>query len=201
MIENVVFDIGGVLADFRMMDFLAEKGFDEAMARRIVRCAVTSPCWGQFERGEISEEEALAGFARQDPAIEAELRLAFGDLKGMLVPRDFAIPLLLRLKEAGYGVFYLSNYSRKAYDECADSLTFMPHMDGGLVSFQAGMTKPSPEFFELFLQRNALRAETCLFVDDSEANVEAARALGFQGITYTTYDALVEGLRQMGVNL
>lgn len=201
MIENVVFDIGGVLADFRMMDFLAEKGFDEAMGRRIVTCAVTSPCWGQFERGEIGEEDALAGFARKDPAIEAELRVAFGDLKGMLVPRDFAIPLLRRLKGAGYGVFYLSNYSRKAYDECADSLTFMPHMDGGLVSFQAGMTKPSPEFFELFLQRYALRAETCLFVDDSEANVEAARRLGFQGLTYTTYDSLIEGFCQLGMTL
>ena len=31
MIRNIVFDIGGVLADFRIKEFLMEKGFDGPM--------------------------------------------------------------------------------------------------------------------------------------------------------------------------
>ena len=179
MIRNIVFDIGGVLADFRLMEFLAEKGFDAKMSKRIVKAAVMSPYWGQFERGEISEEETLEGFASIDPDIRDELYRAFSDLKGMLVIRDYAIDLVRQMKDAGYGVYYLSNYSKKAYDECAESLAFMPYMDGGLVSFKAGKTKPSADMYELFLREYWLKAEECAFVDDTEENVVAARSLGF----------------------
>ena len=95
----------------------------------------------------MSEEETLQAFIAADPQIADELRLAFTNLSGMLVIREYAIPLVKRLKEAGYGVYYLSNYSRKAYDECAESLAFMPCMDGGVVSFRVGMTKPDPQMF------------------------------------------------------
>ena len=201
MIKNVVFDIGGVLADFRILEFLSEKGFDEKMAKRIIKCAVLSPYWEMFERGEITEEETLAGFARCDPRIVRELYRSFSNLTGMLIMRDFAIPLVRRLRQAGYKVFYLSNYSKKAYDECADSLAFMPYMDGGLVSFQVGMTKPSPEIYERFLDEYGLRPEECLFIDDSAINVDAARSLGFEGILFTTGADLVGELAAHGVDL
>ena len=199
MAQNIVFDIGGVLADFRALEFLADKGFDEAMSRRIIKAAVMSAYWGQFERGEISENEALAGFARTDPDIGNELYRAFSDVRGLLTMRDFAIPLVRGLKDAGYGVYYLSNYSKKAYDECADSLAFMPYMDGGVVSFEVGMTKPSPQVFRLFLDRYGLEAPSCLFVDDSATNVEAARKLGFESIVYSSHEQLMAELEEHGV--
>ena len=152
-IRNIVFDIGGVLADFRIKEFLSEKGFDGTMIRRILNASVMSPYWGQFERGELTEEEALRGFASTDPEIERELNLAYANIEGMLTSRDYAIPLIQGLHGAGYKVFYLSNYSKKAYDECGESLAFMPYMDGGVVSFQVGLTKPDSRVYQLFLER------------------------------------------------
>lgn len=184
MIKSVVFDIGGVLADYNVVGFLGAKGFGKEMIRRILKASVMTPYWGMFERDEVSEEEALQGFASADPEIEEELRRAFSNVEGMLTPRDFVIPLMKELKSAGYGVYYLSNYSRKAYDECGESLAFMPYMDGGLVSFMAGKTKPDPEFFQMFLREYQLEAAECLFVDDTEENVEAAKALGMEGIVF-----------------
>ena len=201
MIKNIVFDIGGVLADFRIKEFLMEKGLDEPTIRRVLKASVMNPYWGRFERGEVTEEETLRGFAAADPEIEAEIRLAYTDLTGMLIMRDYAIPLVQRLKEAGYGVYYLSNYSRKAYDECAESLAFMPYMDGGIVSFKVGLTKPDPQMFRCFLERFELRAEDCVFVDDTEENVAAARELGFKGIVFQTYDALLAELRKAGMEI
>ena len=199
MIKNIVFDIGGVLADYRVEEFLAEKGFDGPMIKRILAASVKSPYWGKFERGEVTEDEALAGFAESDPGIADELRLAFNSVEGMLTARDFTIPLIESLKQAGYGVYYLSNYSKKAYDECGESLSFMPHMDGGIVSFQVGMTKPDPRMFQLFLDRFGLSAESCAFVDDTAENVQAARELGFAGVHFTDYGRLVADLNALGV--
>ena len=69
-VKSIVFDIGGVLADFNVNGFLSGKGFDAPMIKRILKASVMTPYWGQFERGEISEEETLQGFAsvvgRQD---------------------------------------------------------------------------------------------------------------------------------------
>lgn len=94
MIKNIVFDIGGVLADFHVTDFLAAKGFDGPMIKRILKASIMTPYWGQFERGELTEEEALAGFAGTDPEITDELARAFSSVEGMLTPRDWVIPLL-----------------------------------------------------------------------------------------------------------
>ena len=199
MIKNIVFDIGGVLADYRMKEFLMEKGLDGPMIKRVLKASVMNPYWGRFERGEVTEEETLQAFTAADPEIERELRLAFTNLSGMLVSRDYAIPLVQRLKKAGYGVYYLSNYSKKAYDECGESLAFMPYMDGGIVSFKVGMTKPDQRMFACFLEHFGLTAETCLFVDDTEENVLAARALGFSGFVFTGVDGLMEELKNLGV--
>ena len=199
MIQNIVFDLGGVLADFRIAEFLMEKGLDAPMIRRVLKASVMNPYWGRFERGEVSEEQTLRAFAAADPEIEKELRLAFSNLSGMLVIREYAIPLVRKLKEEGYGVYYLSNYSKKAYDECGESLAFMPYMDGGVVSFRVGMTKPDPRMFQCFLERYGLRPETCAFIDDTEENVNVAREIGFEGIVFQSYDALMAELRRAGV--
>ena len=200
-IKNIVFDIGGVLADYRIKEFLAEKGFDPPMIERILKASVLSPFWGQFERGEITEEETLRGFAGMDPGRENELRIAYSSVAGMLTIRDYAIPLLQKLKAAGNHVYYLSNYSKKAYDECGESLAFMPYMDGGLVSFRVGKTKPDPEMYRLFLREYHLLPEECVFVDDTAENVEVARKLGFAGIAFMSYEALIADLKGWGVDL
>ena len=201
MIKNIVFDIGGVLADYRIKEFLAEKGFDGPMIKRILKASLMSPYWGRFERGEVTEEETLKGFAEADPDIEKELRAAYADLSGMLVMKEFAIDLVKSLKDSGYAVFYLSNYSKKAYDECAESLAFMPFMDGGVVSFKVGLTKPDPAMFQKFLSIYDLKPEECLFIDDTPENVEAATDLGFQGLTFQSYEQLIRSLQEAGIKL
>lgn len=198
---NIIFDIAGVLADYRIKEFLADKGFDTAMVRRILKASVMSPFWGQFERGEITEEETLQGFASMDPEIERELRLSYSSVAGMLTTSPYAITLVQQLKKAGYGVYFLSNYSRKAYNECGESLAFMPCMDGGLVSFKVGITKPDPKMYQLFLEKYDLQAEDCIFVDDTSENVEVAKHLGFKGIVYTTYESLTTELEQFLVRI
>ena len=200
-IKNIVFDIGGVLADFRIREFLSEKGFDGAMIRRILKASVMSPYWGRFERGELTEEEALRGFASTDPEIEEALNLAYANIEGMLTSRDYAIPLIQGLHAAGYQVFYLSNYSKKAYDECGESLAFMPYMDGGVVSFQVGLTKPDPRVYQLFLERYGLTANECLFIDDTAENVTVARDLGFSALEFKSHGELLAELERYGIEL
>lgn len=199
MIKNVVFDIGAVLVDYRLMEFLMEKGFDGAMIKRIIKASIMSPYWDEFDRGALTEEEALEAFASIDPEIKDELYKAYNKINGMLLPRDYAIPWVQALKAAGYGVYYLSNYSKKAYEECSDSLSFMPYTDGGILSFRELIVKPDPEIYKRLLERFDLKAEECVFVDDTAKNVEVAESLGFEGIVFKSYEETVEKLANLGV--
>lgn len=199
MIRNIVFDIGNVLTDFRWRDFLRDKGFDEQMIGRIAKASVESPLWKEYDRGEMDSEELLREFIKRDPQIAEELHRAYDDIHGIVTPRDYAIPWVRELKEKGYGVYYLSNFSSKAYDECADSLAFIPYTDGGILSFQDKVVKPEPQIYLLLLERCGLKAEECVFLDDTPENVEAAKALGFYGIVFQSREQALAELAALGV--
>jgi putative hydrolase of the HAD superfamily len=47
-----------------------------------------------------------------------------------------------------------------------------------------GMRKPEPAIYALTLERLALPAEACVFVDDLEVNVVAAQEAGMQGLVF-----------------
>ena len=201
MVKNIVFDIGNVLADFKIKEFLFAKGYDEMMIKRIIKASAMSPYWGQFERAEITEDEAIKLFASQDPDIEDDLKEAFSNIEGMITGRDFAIPLVKALRDAGYRVYYLSNYSKKAYDDCKGSIEFMKYTEGGLLSFQVKMTKPDPNIYKLLLDKYQLQANETVFVDDTKENVDIAKELGFIGIVFESYEMMIEQFKDNGVKL
>ncbi|MCM1026802.1 MAG: HAD family phosphatase [Roseburia sp.] len=197
MIRNIVFDIGNVLSDYRWRDFLRDKGFDEAMVERIARASVLNPAWNEIDRGVWSEEEILREFIRSDPEIEEEIRRAFSNIRGLVTPRDYAVPWIRELKEKGFSVYYLSNFSHKAQVECAEALTFLPYTDGGILSWQEKLIKPDRAIYELLLSRYGLKAEECVFLDDTRENVEGAKACGFYGICFETKEQAEEELRRL----
>lgn len=199
MIRNIVFDIGNVLTDFRWKDFLRDKGFDGPMIERISKASVESPYWMEIDRGEWDTEEIMLAFVRQDPEIEEELRTAFGEVHGMVTRRDYAIPWIEELKEKGYRVYYLSNFSYKAQVECADALDFLTHMDGGILSYQEKLIKPDEKIYQLLLGRYDLKAEETVFMDDLPANVEAAKSLGIRGIVFESKQQAESELAKFGV--
>ena len=199
MIRNIIFDIGNVLADYRWKDFLRDKGFDDAMVDRIAKASVLSPYWNEFDRGEWDQDKIMAEFVKADPGIEKELHQAYDNIKGLVTPRSYAIPWIQELKAKGYGVYYLSNFSYKAYVECAEALDFLPYTDGGILSYLDKVIKPEKEIYDLLLSRYELKAEECVFLDDNHKNVEAARKYGFYGICFKTKEQAEEELKALGV--
>ena len=199
MIRNVIFDIGNVLTDFRWKEFLQDKGFDDAMIGRIAKASVMSPVWNELDRGEWDEEKLMAEFVKLDPEIENELHLAYDNITGMVTKRDYAVPWIKELKSKGYRVYYLSNFSYKAYMECRDALDFIPYTDGGILSYRDKVIKPDERIYKLLLSRFDLKAEESVFLDDTLRNVEAAQKLGFHVIHFQTREQAETELTELGV--
>ncbi len=201
MIRHIIFDIGNVLTDFCWESFLRDKGFDEEMIRRIARVSVESPLWREFDRGVWSDEKLMEAFLRSDPGIERELHLAYDDVHGMVRLRAYAVPWVRELKAKGYGVWYLSNFSKKAEEECRDALAFLPYMDGGILSWRDKLIKPDPEIYKLLLDRYRLKAEECVFMDDTPVNVESAEKQGMQGIVFESREQAIGAMRRLGMDV
>ena len=51
MIRNIIFDIGNVLTDYRWEGFLADKGFDAEMIKKIAKASIMHPLWAEYDRG------------------------------------------------------------------------------------------------------------------------------------------------------
>ena len=69
-------------------------------------------------------------------SIEKEIRDALSDFAPIVKKADYAIPWITALKEAGYHCYFLSNFSKIAEKECVDALSFMPLMEGGILSWK-----------------------------------------------------------------
>ena len=193
MIKNIIFDIGNVLSAFRWEGFLADKGFDKDMIDRIGNASVRTDAWYEFDKGVYSDEEVVELFVKNDPEIADDIHKAFDFVEGMVELYPYTMDWLKSYKDSGYKVYYLSNFSYKAETQCPGSLSFIPMMDGGILSYKVKMTKPDPKIYELLLSTYGLKAEECIFIDDTLRNVEAAEKLGIHGVRFLSQkDAAAE---------
>jgi epoxide hydrolase-like predicted phosphatase len=62
---------------------------------------------------------------------------------------------------------------------------FSDAFDDMVISSEVGLLKPDPRIFELALKRLGVSAAEAALVDDTVANVEAAKAMGMYGIRFT----------------
>ncbi len=199
MVKNIIFDIGNVLADFCWRDFFIGFGYEGETLERLAEATVKSPVWDEVDRGVWSDEELVDGFVRNDPSLEEQLHRIFANVHGMVVKREYAIPWVRSLREAGYGCYYLSNFSHKAHTECADALDFLEYMDGGILSYRDKVIKPDAAIYELLLNRYGLKAEECVFLDDTEKNLVTAGEMGIHTILFQDREQAVRELAALGV--
>ena len=194
MIKNIVFDISNVLAPFRFNEFLAEKGFDVAMIKRIIKASVMTPYWTEFEKGKLTYDEVMDAFISADPGIADELHQAYDECSGIMGKYDYTEGWIETLKGAGYKLYCVTNFTPAGYEQCYDRITFIERFDGCVFSFREGIAKPDPEIYRILLRRYDLKEEECVFIDDTEENVLSAEKLGFAGIVFTGYENAVAEL-------
>ena len=197
MIKNIVFDISNVLAPFRFEEYLAEKGFDGAMIKRIIKASAMTPYWTEYEKGKLTYEEAMDAFISMDSAIADELHKAYDSCSGIMGKYDYTEGWIGELKEAGYKLYCITNFTPAGYEQCYDCISFIEEFDGCVFSFREGIVKPDPEIYKILLRKYKLKAEECVFIDDTEENVLSAEKLGITGIVFTGYEEAVSRLAEI----
>jgi len=103
---------------------------------------------------------------------------------------DETIEIVRSLKRAGHTLYILSNFSAEKFGLMRQRYEFLQLFDDIIVSGEHQIVKPDPAIFKFTLKRINRIAEECLFIDDSPANLESARRLGFQTILFRSPEQL-----------
>ena len=197
MIKTVIFDIGNVLTDFAWKEMYKEKGLEGETFDRVAKATVQSPYWCELDRGIMTFSEVMDKFVNLDSEMEDEIRRVLADMHGIVTGRSYAVPWICSLKKQGVKVYVLSNFSEKIWKECIDALEFYEFTDGGIISYKEHLIKPDQAVYQLLLERYGLCADECVFIDDLEENVKAARLCGINGIVFKNYEQAKKELNDM----
>ena len=195
-IKTIIFDIGNVLMTFNFMPYIKGLLEDDQTIENVIGALWGTGYWNQLDLG-MDTEEVFSRMIQARPEYEKEIRKTLAHVGDCMDRKDYAIPWIRGLKERGYQILYLSNYSEFIMDARREVLDFLPYMDGGVFSCNVGLIKPDPEIFRLLCDKYGLDPEECVFIDDNAENIEAARAFGLGAIHFTGYEEAEEQLEQM----
>lgn len=190
MIKNVIFDIGMVLADFRYEAYMRDDlGFDEKTIRVFKERIVENPLWNEIDRSAIPLDDVVSEMKSRVPEYHDEAENFFSHVTGLIASYDYSRPWLEELKAKGYRVYLLSNYSKDYFELHRKSkFTFVDLADGMVISGFEKINKPEPEIYKILLNRYSLIPEECIFMDDRDVNVEAAKKLRINAFVFKSYE-------------
>ena len=197
-IEVVVLDLGNVLiewdprvvwsrtmSDAEIDQFMDESGFAEL---------------NRSLDGGRSYADARAALARSHPQHVPTLDAYWEAFADTLVrPVPGMADLVAELRAGGTRLIGLSNWSAETFHHAPVAAPAIALLEDVLVSGRVQLAKPDRAIFELLISRFALEGARTLFVDDSEANVRAAREAGLHAHHFSGADRLRAELRAMGV--
>ena len=150
-----------------------------------------------FERGELSEAEHFATYFTDRRPVDGNLIREYMSRRYEWLPG--MQELCTELQGAGVPMAAMSNYPAPWAPLVEDAVGLSQLVPWAFVSGDVGLRKPSPEAYLAALKAVGRRAEEVVFVDDSQANCDAARALGIAAIRFESAAALRPELQRTGV--
>jgi epoxide hydrolase-like predicted phosphatase len=207
-LRAVIIDWGGVMTNpilETVNAWIEAEGIDRASYTAVMRPWV-SQAYGPdgagnpihaLERGECTNEEFERLLADQLVLADGGPVPADGLLTRMFAATlpDGAMQDMLRAcRRAGFQTALLSNswggndYPRHLFPELFDAV---------VISGEAGMRKPEPRIFLHAASLLGLVPAECIFIDDIEANVLAAEAVGMVGVHHREMRSTTERLSEL----
>ncbi|PYE46349.1 2-haloacid dehalogenase [Rhizobium sp. PP-F2F-G20b] len=198
-IRHIVFDIGKVLIHYDPHIPFSRLIPDEAERNAFFATVCTHEWNLEQDRGR-SWAEAEDLLVAQYPEQEANIR-AFRTHWGEMVPHAYeeSVAILEGLVAKGYDVTMLTNFAEDTFAEARARFTFLNLPRGVTVSGEKRQIKPDLEIYETHQAAFDLEPAATLFIDDSLANVEGARAAGWQAVQFIDGRTLKADLAKLGL--
>ena len=198
-IELFAFDMGHVLIDFEWSSvcegFYRRAGLEADSFAPILRHLGSLG----YETGKIGTIDFLKEL---NEVLRADIEEAeFTTLWNATFRENLEMSELLQTLKKSYALYLLSNTNENHYGYIQREFDVARHFSELILSYEVGSAKPDLAIYEEVISRSGIAPGSCVFVDDLEHNVHAAREVGLQALLFTTPAELKQDLRALGVNL
>lgn len=185
MIKNILFDLGGVIMTLSHPDGVKRfKELGVKDAEKQLDPYTQTGIFGDLEEGKITAEEfrlALGEMVGREVSF-AECKHCWLGYRADLPMRNLEV--LKKLRKEGYRLILLSNTNPFMMDwaesEEFDGMGHSIHdyFDATYMSYRVKTLKPSEYFFRYVLEKEGIKPEETLFLDDGPRNVAMAAEMG-----------------------
>lgn len=193
MITTIIFDLNGVL-------IRSPKLSDIFCARfNVDREEFMAAFFGIMEK--VRKPGAGDSFAHWKPYFDKwKINLSKDEFFDFWFSSEKEVPemtqLVRDLKNEGMRIFIFSNNFAERSDYYQQNFSFLEEISEKVYySWQTGFVKPDPRAYQKLLTDNDLKAEECLYFDDSEKNVEAAKQLGIKSFLFKSVSQFQQVLK------
>ena len=205
MIKNIMFDLGGVIMDIEKERCVA--AFDRLGLRDAASFFGEYSQKGPFlrlEEGTMTVDDFHQAMRAEidGDVTDAEIASAFCQfLIGIPAGR---LADLRRLRER-HAVYLLSNtnpimWGSMIRDEfIREGCSREDYFDGMVTSFEAKALKPDEKIFRFAAQKFGIDPCETIFIDDSQSNLDAAAALGFETLHVAPGEEFADKLADMDI--
>lgn len=196
----IVFDFGGVLIDWDPLYLYTQLFNGDHQAARQFLEKIGFQEWNRRQDAGRPFSEAVEALCAQFPA-ECELIRAYDERwrESIAGPIHATVNILRNLREMGYPLYGLSNWSAEKYHLVRPDHEFFDWFEDIVISGEVRLVKPDPRIFSLLLDKIGYSAQACLLIDDTQANINIARQMGFRTIHFRSPDQLNSELYRTGV--
>jgi len=194
-ITAIIFDFGNVLVKWDAHS-LYKRFFPNPEAVDSFLQEIRFAEWNAHQDAGRPFKEGIAELSAQFPQY-AELIQAYDTywIESIAEVYDGTVEIVRNLKQAGWPLYMLSNFSAEKFPLMQQRYDFLQLFDDMIISGEHKLIKPDPAIYQLALNRIKRKASECLFIDDSLANIEIARELGFHTIHFQSPEQLEKDLK------
>ncbi|HXD10586.1 MAG TPA: HAD family phosphatase [Anaerolineales bacterium] len=189
-IKAIIFDYGNVLLEWNPRLVYRPYFNDEAKMEQFLNEVDFMEWNAQQDKGR-SFAEGVAVLSQQFPQHARLIQAYHENWKDSIGEAYWdTVEILQQLKQAGYRLYGLSNWSAETFPLVRARYNFFDLLDAMVISGEVGFVKPEPEIYQIMLDKIGKPAEECLFIDDSLPNIQQAEKLGFVGIHFQSAEQL-----------
>jgi 2-haloacid dehalogenase len=201
-ISTIIFDLGGVLIDWNPR-YLYRKIFKTEEEVTWFLENICTAEWNDEQDAGRSFEEATLELIRKHPEFEEPIAAWYSRWQETISgPIDGTVNILRNIKTTEkFKLYALTNWSAETFPWALQNFDFLHWFEGIVVSGVEKCRKPRPEFFNILFQRYNVNPAEAIFIDDNLHNIQGAKALGLNTITFQSPEQLHKDLRHWNIQL
>ena len=198
-IQAIIFDLGRVLVAIDN-DYLVEhlfKGFDTNDLQKLGQKTMSDPAMVRFNSGQMTPEEFHRRMC-ENYSLTLDFETFCATWCGIFYTMEGMDQLVTRLKKR-VSIGLLSDTDPLHWNFIKTTFPWIGNIKNPTLSYEVGVMKPNPKIYQTAAANVTTPPENCLYIDDLQANVDAAKSIGMTAARFENPDQLKQVLSDLNL--